>query len=310
MKKGVELIYKLNGNIDDGIDVFELAPTLLSFAKLINEAHNTIYPEEPEIAVNVKPFSKGSFEINIWMFAKDVLDQIWVSLTSDTGIKITALLAFLGLVAKVTGVSLRDLISFLRGKKLEKIEPLKSGEYQYTANDNSSIIVGREVNALYVNPQIQLNIYNGIAKPLELPNVNTIDSYIKGDEEKTKVVLTKDILQDVKAYASSQIPLSEEDKINESIRTIWVHPIRANLEGGPRSWSFRIGSETTMTANISDDNFLREIETGEIRLAQIDQLLVDVLERQVIRGRNIVTTYEIVKVKSYIKGLEQETFKF
>ncbi len=65
MKKGVDLIYKLNGDIEDGIDVFEFAPFLLSFGQLINEAHKTLYPDEPEIAVNIKPIEKGSFEVNI-----------------------------------------------------------------------------------------------------------------------------------------------------------------------------------------------------------------------------------------------------
>ena len=82
MKKGVDLIYKFNGNIENGIDVFELSPILLSFGKLINEAHKTLFPEEPEIAINIKPFEKGSFEISIWMFAKDVMQRILNYITS------------------------------------------------------------------------------------------------------------------------------------------------------------------------------------------------------------------------------------
>ena len=118
------------------------------------------------------------------------------------------------------------------------------------------------------------------------------------------------MVQPIKDYSSAQIPISGEEIIVENIRTIWLHPIRANLEGGPRSWSFRIGPDTTLTANISDDRFPREIETGKIRLAQIDQLLVELLERQAIRGSNITTSYQITKIKEYIKGPEQEKFKF
>lgn len=310
MKPGIDLIYRMNGNIEDGINVFELSPILLSFGKLINEAHKALYPGDSEIAVNIKPFEKGSFELNILVFAKDALQYIWTYISSDTGGNIKDVLINLGLIAQISGVNLIELISFFKGKKLDTIEPLKSGEYKYTANDNSSITIPEKVNILYQNCNIQQTIYNGIAKSLEIDNVKSIDSFIKNNEDKTKVNLKKEIAPAIKAYSTSQIPISENDKIVESIRTIWVHPIRANLEGGPRSWSFRIGPETTLTANISDERFLREIETGKIRLAQIDQLFVELLERQVIKGPNITISYEIIKIKEYIKGPEQEIFKF
>ncbi len=310
MKKGVDLIYKLNGNIENGIDVFELSPILLAFGKLINEAHKTLYPDEPEIAINIKPIEKGSFELSIWLFARDIIHNLINYINSDVGKKIIEVLVALGLIAEISGINLLKVISFFKGKKLETIEPLKTGEYKYTANDNSSITVPKKVHTLYQNYHIQQTIYNGIGKSLELNDVNSVDSYIKNEERTTKVRLERELVPAIKAYSASQIPLSGDDKIIENLRTLWVHPIRANLEGGSRSWSFRIGPETTLIANISDDIFLREIESGKIRLAQVDQLHVELLEKQIIRGQNISTSYEIIKIKEYIKGAEQEGFKF
>ena len=120
MKKGVDLIYKLNGDIEDGIDVFELAPFLLSFGKLINEAHRTLYPNEPEIAVNVKPFEKGSFEVNIWVYAKDVIQQLLTYINNDTGKNIKDVLVNLGLITGISGINLLKIITFLKRKKLNK----------------------------------------------------------------------------------------------------------------------------------------------------------------------------------------------
>src|SRR4030042_4849898 len=74
-KPGIDLIYKLNGKIDEGINVFELSPILLSVGTLIKEAHRTLYPDDREVAINIKPFERGSFEIDILMFAKTTLDQ-------------------------------------------------------------------------------------------------------------------------------------------------------------------------------------------------------------------------------------------
>lgn len=305
MKQGVDLIYKLNGDIEDGIDVFELAPFLLSFGKLINEAHKTLYPNEPEIAVNIKPFEKGSFEVNIWVYAKDVLQQILTYINSDAGRNIKDVLVNLGLITGISGINLLQIIAFLRTKKLEKIEPLNSGEFRYIANDNSSITVSPNVNALYLNCNIQQTIYNGIAKPLELEDVDSIDSFIKNNEEETKVNLKKEIAPAIKEYSSAELPILEEEKITENIRIVWVRPVTANLEGGPKSWSFRLGEDEKIIANISDVRFLEAIKGGA-RLSSMDKLLVVMKDKQIVRGKDISISHEIIEVKEYLKGPEQE----
>ena len=305
MKKGVDLIYKLNGDIEDGIDVFEFAPFLLSFGQLINEAHKTLYPNEPEIAVNIKPIEKGSFEVNIWVCVKDVLQQILTYINSDTGKNIKDVLVNLGLITGISGINLLNIIDLLKRKKLEKIEQLISGEFRYIANDNSSISVSQKVNALYLNCNIQQTIYNGIAKPLELDNVDSIDSFIKYNEEETKVNLKKEIAPAIKEYASAELPFLEEEKITENIITVWVHPITANLEGGPKSWSFRLGKDEKIIANISDVRFLEAMKGGA-RLSSRDKLLVVMKNKQVVRGTDISISHEIIEVKEHQKGPGQE----
>ncbi|OGP71128.1 MAG: hypothetical protein A2Y80_03215 [Deltaproteobacteria bacterium RBG_13_58_19] len=310
MKPGIDLIYKLKGNIDEGIDVFELSPILLSFGKLISGAHKTLYPDEPELAVNIKPFEKGSFEINVWVFSKGIINSLLTFINGDTGKNIKDVLINLGLLSGISGINLIKIIAFFRGKKLETIESLNSGDFKYTANDNSSIVVSPKVNKLYLNYNVQQTIYNGIAKPLELPKVDSIDSYVKNDEDKTKITINKDMVQPFKEYSLSQLPDSNNEEVIDNIIIIWVHPIKANLEGGPKSWSFRIGKDETVVANISDENFLIRIRNGEIRLSVNDRLLVELLQRQIIKEGNIIKINEIIKVCEYIKEPEQEKFKY
>jgi len=309
MRKGVDLIYKLNGDIEEGINVFELSPILLSFGKLINEAHNILYPDDKEVAVNIKPFQKGSFEINILMFPKDHVQQLINFVNSDRGKNITAVLTYLGFISQFSGVTLIQVISYLKGK-LKRVEPLDSGEYRYYSDDTSSIVVTKEVNALYQNCHIQQTIYNGFAKPLELNNVESIESFIKNDEEKTKVVYNKEIVPSIKAYSAAEMPINEQEESVENVRTIWVQPKRVSVEGEKNSWSFRTGPDNIMTANICDDSFLEKIKDGSIRLSHTDRLLVEVTEKQNIRGINVTISNDITKVKKYVKGPEQEELKF
>ena len=55
----VDLIYKLNGDFENGIDVFELSPVLLSLGQLITESQKTLYPDRLPLVVNIRPFKEG-----------------------------------------------------------------------------------------------------------------------------------------------------------------------------------------------------------------------------------------------------------
>jgi hypothetical protein len=305
MTNGIDLIYKLNGNFDEGISVFELSPILLSTGKLINESHKILYPSDREIAINIKPFGKGSFDISILMFAKDIIQQALDFLKSDTGQNVTLLLAYLGYTSQLSGVNLIQLISSLKGKKLKSIDPVKSGEVRYVADDNTSITVAKQVDALYQNCNIHNNIFPAVGRPLEIPGVTSVESFIKNNKEKTKVVYDKDILQSIKQYSTNEIPDiiidAQEELIENKPITMWVHPVNANLEGGQKSWSFRVGKDETIKAHITDDNFLNDIKNNVIRLANADRLKVEMVKKQVVKGSEIITTNEIIKVEEYVR---------
>lgn len=310
MNKGIDLIYKLNGNIDEGISVYELSPILLSIGKLINEAHKVLYPSDKEVAINIKPFDKGSFEINILMFAKDIIQQALDFLNTDTGKNITLTLAYLGYTSQFLGINLIELISLLKGKKVKSIEPLKSGELRFNSDDNTSVTVIKEVGNLYLNYNVHQYIGPAVVKPLEIPEVTSVESFIKYDEEATKVVYNKDTAEMIKEHSTQELPSNESEEVSENKRSIWVHPIKANLEGGPKSWSFRIGKDETITANITDEIFLNGIRNNEIRLANADRLRVEMVEKQVVKGSNISTTNEITKVEEYVREPEQIKIRF
>lgn len=305
----VDLIYKLNGDIDEGINVYDLSPILLSFGRLITEAHKTLYPETKEIAVNIKPFSKGSFEINLLVFAQDHIQDLLAFLSSDTGKLIAGTLTYLGFVQSTSGISVLQLISWLKGKA-KRIERLDSGEVRYYSDDNTSITVSKEVSNLYQNCTIQQNIYNGVGKPLEIEGVSSVESYIKQNEATTKVVYSKEIVPAIKDYATSQLPTENEESPVDNIRRIWVHPKRISVEGEKNNWSFRTGQSDILTANVSDEKFLAGIKDCSIRLSQQDRLLVEVHEKQSIKDGEITSSNEIVKVVDYEKAPQSREFKF
>jgi hypothetical protein len=305
MKNGIELIYKFNGNIDEGIDVFELSPILLSVGTLIKEAHMTLYPNDREVGINIKPFEKGSFEIDILMFAKTAIDQVFNIFSTDTGKNVKDALVNLGLICSLTGVNFTSLIkavSVIKGK-LKSYEQLESGDVKYTSEEGNSITVSGKVHKLYQNCNIQNNFYPALVKPLELDEVKSVDSFVKNDEKDTKVTIDKSNVPAIKAFSAGQTPCDDKADIVENKRTVWVKPRRVDLEGGPQRWSFRIGPDK-LTANITDKDFLQKIKENIIILCQSDRLLVEITEKQTRKGEDILTSNEITSVIKYEKAAE------
>jgi hypothetical protein len=307
MSNKIDMIYKFNGKgSEDGIDIFELSPVLLSFGRLITESHAIIYPTNPRIAVNVKPFQKGSFEIDLLMFTKGHLQQILDFMNSQKGQDIKNVLEWIGLITTASGVTLLGLISFLKGRA-KSIEKLNSGEFRYSTSNNETITVDSQVNSLYQNCQIQQTIYNGIGKPLEIEGIDNSESFLKAEPDKTRVVHEKAIAEPLKTYSESELPSTDEEKNIENRRVLWLHPRRGSFEGEPNAWSFRIGeNEAAIKATIHDESFLENIKTGAIRLAQPDVIKAEIIERQKMRGNTIMPpTYEIVKVLDYKMSAQQ-----
>jgi len=302
----VNLVYKFNGaGIEDGIDVFELSPMLLNVGNLITEAHKTLYPNHTDVAVNIKPFQKGSFEIDIVMFGKTATQQLLDFIRCTRGHEIREVLEFLGLVAGVPA-SLVTLILFLKGRA-KKVEKLGSGEIRYTSESDISITVNQNIHMLFQNNKIQEALYQGLAKPLEAEGIDSVESFIKNSKDTTKVSYDKSVVEPIKIFRRSAMPDLDEVTPIENVRLLWVHPKRVSLEGEKGSWSFRIcGTNDVIKTNILDEDFLERVKSGHIRLTQYDRLLIEFTEKQQLKGGTGKLTYDVFKVKEYIEHKESE----
>jgi hypothetical protein len=298
-------IYELGGDVGE-MDVFELAPTLLSLGQLIQEANRTLYPNGQEIAVNVKPFKQGSFIVDIVLFPTN-LQQLIDLIQHTTPEQVKYLLQSLGIIAGGLGtaaVSVLGAIKVLKGK-VQKVEELKPGEFRYIS-DNNSVTVDKDVHNLIQNSTITQNFLTVYGKPLEKDNVDYIDSYLKGEKEQTKVEVTKEDAPAIKEFTSSVRELLSveqgEELVKENAATVFLNPKRGAFEGDGTSWSFHKGGDI-VTATIKDAAFLAKVASGEIRPNHHDLLEVVLVERQRVVGTTVkAPTYEIPKVVNYTVG--------
>jgi len=304
-ERHINFVYKLEGDIGE-VDVFNLAPTLLALGELIQESNRLLNPNGQEISVNVKPFSEGSFIVDLSMYPLSHYQQLLDFFTPHSLEELKTLLEIIGLIAggtAATTVGAVKAIKFLRGKP-KAIEELKPGEYRYTSQDDRSITVNGSVKTLLSNSSITNNIYK-IYTPLNVQaRIDDVKTYLKESED-TAVTVERSEIPSFREYAEPAPALPEPaETTRENTQVgVFLNPKRGAFGNDPKDWSFWRGDGEVLTATIKDQRFLAQIESGEIRPNHSDLLTVTLLEKQKVRGTAVQKpTYEILEVTQYTKG--------
>ena len=304
--KVTNLIIKIKGpNVSEGIDVFDLAPSLLAMGEVIREANEVIGLPKRELGINIRPFEKGSFIIDIGLFAETNLQQIMQFLDSDTITYIKQILELVGFIKLSGGMAfgLIKLLRWLKGRP-RKTERLESGEVKYTNSEGNSVIVNEKVDKLYNSPIIIKNLYLGY-KTIEKEGIEEIESSLK-DDPTTKVQSNK---EDVEALRISSEIAENIEEIDIPDREVNLTFKRGSFGGDPTNWSFWFNKDI-LTATIKDKEFIRKLEDGRIRPNHLDTFIVILRERKKMREQQYLSsTYEIIKIVKYEKGPLQKQFK-
>lgn len=297
MNKQVDLVYKLEGPaIEEGLNVHDLAPMLLNVANLIQTSNRLLRPSAGDVGVNIKPFKNGSFVIEIVLFAQTGLQQVIGVVNSNQTKEIKELLEWLGYTGSA-GTGLIYVYRRLRGKPPRKIEKIEEGKFKYTPVEGAVFTVPKEVNTLYNHGEIPTLNYYANGRVLEKKGIETVTSYLKGEEDE-KTVLTEKDASYFRKTGPEEITDEEADETNES--RLYVHLKRADFEES-KQWSFRIaGTHELVGANIKDKKFMKRLRDREISLNAGDLLRIRLIKKQqMLPDGNIKTTNDIVEVLEY-----------
>lgn len=304
MKNHVEFIYKIEGpKTEEGIDLKNLIPILINFGDVIRESNKVLFPDNNEIGINIKPFEKGSFIIDIGLFAKNNFQQLVDLFNGEQVTRIKNMLDCLGYVksAAIGGgcsISLLGLIKWLKGKPkaVEEIEPDK---FKYISNDNQSLIVSSAVHNLYQNSIINNGTINVITQPLQIEGIDRIETYLKGKEE-TKVEFDKteaNVLREIETKIQQEQEKSE--LISETSEETSLEIVSLNFLEGSK-WRFTDG-ECSFNAEIADFAFMDNVILGKESFSKGDILRVKLIKKQSKVVKRLKTEYFIDKVLKHEK---------
>ncbi len=292
MAKDVKFSVIFEGSsVEEGsIDVADLAPALLSLNEILIES-NRIIGNEFNISLNVKNVHKGSFEVDLFVAATSIMDHITQMFNSDEVNALKNLLEILG-IGSGGLYGLLKLILKSKGKKPNQIRFVKNNNTVDFIYDDQTLIAPAGTEKVFANRSIRQHL-ELFFKPLSKNGISKIkfkkenESIEISDSEKDYYIIPED---------TEEVLI---DKIDEKVYKIVSLSFKED-----NKWRLNDGNNT-FNVIIKDDNFLKKIEDNHESFVKGSLLRVDIRTLQKIKGIELITTYEVLKVIEHIKPLEQ-----
>jgi hypothetical protein len=288
-----QLLYE-GADVQQGsMDIYDLAPALLSVSDLVREVNRFLNAERATVSVQVRSdFRRGSFEISL------ILDQTFVEqakqiLFGDGVIEAKGLVELIfghpgSLVTGVTAVTgavmgIIKLYKLLHGQKPSP----GSVKFDKSTTIIQNISVEAKTAQLYLNDPIRYQI-DRIVRPLGKDGIDAIevrkDSEVIDRLEKSDI--PRRVLQSAKEIASADV-LSDT-------REALLKVIKVDFEEG--AWRFSDGT-AKFGARINDAVFQEKLDKREVGFYKGDVLRVRLETVQTLQpSGKLKTDYSIEEV--------------
>lgn len=279
------------------MDIRDLAPALLALGDVLEEANRTINGDRCKISISVDAsFRAGSFgmELVIGSLLHNTIDFL-------TGNPVTAALNLLGLLGFTSQAQkgVVQLIKWVRGRKISRVELLDNGNVKIFIDDQSEEVDKRVVD-LFRNYKLRQALEKAISKPLEQEGIT--DFAVSTDGGKTFERVTKN--EQIYFVA----PVLEDEEITDSVVGKTLQLVSLSFKEDNK-WRFTDGA-STFFATIADQAFLDQVDKSESSFSKGDTLSVELRVKQWMSGEELKTEYIVEKVLEHKSGNRQISLPF
>lgn len=268
------------------MDVRLLASAMASVAELVDDATRVTYGTDADVRIEVSgDFRRGSFTYQIVATAIQGLDPS----------QIKEILTWLGLIAAPTGLTVIGVLKWLRGRKIDRIEPESTNRAKIVVG-NQSQVVNLQVAQLVVNYKVRSDI-EGMTAPLERPGITELRT---GEQEADAMVVRRD---ERNSFAA---PVPTAQKVHEGESVAVLQLVTPNLYKVGNKWQFAYPGESPFFAPVLDENFLGRFQRREVSFSYGD--LVRVRLKTIVERTEIgtLTTHrEILEILEIISPIKQ-----
>lgn len=270
---------------DGSMDVFDLAPALLSLGELLQDANAVLNGRHALLDVRLQAdFREGSFDYGVAVYVA------WVgglnSILGHEGLRTAKEIAeYVGLVTGVQ-VSLFGFIRWLNGRKPVTATTLKSGAIQVTVtgDNNNVIIVPAEVYRLAESPKVR-NDVAGVVRPLEKSGITSLE--VRGANAREPLATHDDLA------AFDPIVPSETDPV-VAPREALLEVIKPSFEKSLK-WMFSDGSQR-FSAEMKDERYVEAVSAKQRAFAKGTFMRVRMRSVPKIVDGKLKTFHEILEV--------------
>ena len=286
--------------VDSGkMDVNALAPALLALGDLINESNKLLNNDGSKIQVYIKSdFRKGSFEINLEM-ARTLAEQLRMMFGAQE-YSVSDILQALGLFATLSGVSVIELIKWIKGRKIDRVVQLDKGTRRvFVESEYKDIsVAGLELFRSYA-------VRGKIEETLAPLKENGIESFEVRHKE-TRAAVQHIDKAELDYFRAPEPTVVEKELVTSS--RCFVHVSSVNFEKDLK-WRFDNG-ELKFFATIEDEDFIARVDNGDVLFAKGLTMEVELETKQKLQSTGIKTEYIITKVYQTIGRSEQLSLNF
>lgn len=267
------------------MDVRELAPALLAIGDLLTASTQALCGDKVRPQVNVKgSFKTGSFGID-FVLATDLLTRVRDIFASDSATAIAnagAILTALGFAANQSYKGLLHVIKWIRGRKIQRVETGRDTAILHVEDDQLEI----ELAVLTLLRDVAVReATERMLEPLSREGITTF--YAGTDEHVSATIRSEEI-----GWFSAP-PAQDELLVDETRKMVFSIVSLAFKEDN--KWRLHDGN-STISAAISDADFLHKVDTNQVNFAKGDVLVCDVRVRQWQSTGGAKTEYEVVRV--------------
>lgn len=186
-----------------------LAPALLAFGDLCEQAAQALYGDGARVRVEVRAsFKTGSFGIDLSV-SQQLTQQImaWLACgVATAAANAKTLLEAIGLA----GAGLIGLLRWLRGRRINRVDDAPDGKRRITVDDGDAIEVEERVIVLLQRHSVRESLYRVVQPPEREGN----ERLAMGDDRAIGVVIERS------EAAYFQVPPPEDAILLEEVRTI------------------------------------------------------------------------------------------
>lgn len=289
--------------VDNGtMDVRDLAPALLALGDLVDKANNIINNNNSKVKVLVKSdIKKGSFEITLDV-VQTLPEQVMCLVGLANQLPIREILNDLGLGCTLSGVNIPFLIKKLKGKNPTSVKKIEDDnvllEFSETETETEKIKVSQRVLKLYRNEKVR-KCFSDALSPLKTPGIDSFE--VRDNLSKLVTKITNEELD------YFEVPVKNEVEPIVSEKRAFMQIISLTFEENNK-WRLYDGGEK-LWVNIIDNNFLTQVDNGNIGFSKGDTLELLLRTTQSLTTSGLKINHDVIEVyKVHHKLKEQSLF--